>query len=39
MVTVIGVKSDEDWFQTPYESQMSGVIIADNRQELYEQTQ
>lgn len=35
MVTVIGVKSDEDWFQTPYESQMSGVIVADNGQELY----
>ena len=39
MVTVIGVKSDEDWFQTPYESQMSGVIVADNGQELYVLTQ
>lgn len=36
IVTVTGVKSDTDWFNTPYESagQASGVIIANNGQEL-----
>ncbi len=36
IVTVTGVKSDMDWFNTPYESagQASGVIIANNGQEL-----
>lgn len=36
VVTVTGVKSDTDWFNNPYESkgQASGIIIADNGQEL-----
>ena len=36
IVTVTGVKSDTDWFNNSYESkgQASGVIIADNGQEL-----
>lgn len=36
VVTVTGVKSDTDWFNNAYESkgQASGVIIADNGQEL-----
>ena len=35
-MTVTGVKSDTDWFNNSYESkgQASGVIIADNGQEL-----
>ena len=28
MVTVIGNKNDEDWFQTPYEEQISGIMLA-----------
>ena len=35
MVTVIGSKKDEDWFQTPYENQISGLIVADNGQEMF----
>ncbi|MGN0400150.1 MAG: S1C family serine protease [Blautia sp.] len=35
MVTVIGIKNDADWFQTPYESQISGLIVADNKQEMF----
>lgn len=36
IVTVTGVKSDTDWFNTPYESagQASGIVIANNGQEL-----
>lgn len=36
VVTVTGVKSDMDWFNNAYESkgQASGIIIADNGQEL-----
>lgn len=36
MVTVTGVTSGVDWFNTPYESENSsaGIIIADNGQEL-----
>lgn len=36
VVTVTGVKSDTDWFNNSYESrgQASGIIIADNGQEL-----
>ena len=36
IVTVTGVTSDVDWFNTPYErqGQASGVIIADTGQEL-----
>lgn len=36
VVTVTGVKSDTDWFNNAYESkgQASGIIIADNGQEL-----
>jgi serine protease Do len=41
IVTVTGVKSDTDWFNTPYETegQASGVIIANNGQELYVMTE
>ena len=35
MVTVIGIKNDADWFHTPYESQISGLIVADNKQEMF----
>lgn len=35
MVTVIGSKNDKDWFQTPYESQISGLIVAESEQDLY----
>lgn len=35
MVTVIGSKKDEDWFQTPYENQISGLIVADTGQEMF----
>lgn len=36
VVTVTGVRSDTDWFNTPYEreGQASGIIISDNGQEL-----
>lgn len=36
MVTVTGVTSGMDWFNTPYESEnsSSGIIIGDNKQEL-----
>lgn len=36
IVTVTGVKSDTDWFNTPYEQegQASGIIIADNGNDL-----
>lgn len=36
VVTVTGVKSDTDWFNNSYESkgQASGIIVADNGQEL-----
>lgn len=35
MVTVIGSKKGEDWFQTPYENQISGLIVADSGQEMF----
>ncbi len=36
VVTVTGVRSDTDWFNNPYErkGQTSGIIVADNGQEL-----
>lgn len=36
IVTVTGVKSDTDWFNTPYEQsgQTSGIIVANTGQEL-----
>ena len=36
MVTVVGVTSDVDWFNNPYESkgQTSGLLLADNGKEL-----
>lgn len=36
IVTVTGVKSDLDWFQTPYETAGSacGIILGDNAQEV-----
>lgn len=41
IVTVTGVRSDTDWFNTPYETegQASGVIIANDGQELYVMTE
>ncbi len=35
LVTVIGSQNDRDWFQTPYESQISGLIVAESGQDLY----
>lgn len=37
MVTVIGSQNDQDWFQTPYETQLSGLLVAqsENGQEYY----
>lgn len=35
MVTVIGSKNDKDWFQTPYESEISGLLVAESGQELF----
>lgn len=35
MVTVIGSQNDEDWFQTPYESQLSGLIVAESGQDYF----
>ena len=35
MVTVIGNKNDEDWFQTPYEEQISGILVAESGQNYF----
>lgn len=35
MVTVIGSQNDEDWFQTPYESQISGLLVAESGQDYF----
>ena len=35
MVRVIGSKNDEVWFQTPYESEISGLLVAESGQELF----
>lgn len=35
MVTVIGSQNNEDWFETPYENQISGVIAAENGQDFF----
>lgn len=35
LVTVMGNKNDKDWFQTPYESQISGLIVAESGQDLF----
>lgn len=35
MVTVIGSQNDKDWFQTPYENQISGLIVAESGQDFY----
>lgn len=35
MVRVRGSKNDEEWFQTPYESEISGLLVAESGQELF----
>ena len=35
MVTVIGNKNDENWFLTPYEERLSGVLVAESGQNYY----
>ncbi len=35
MVRVRGSKNDEKWFQTPYESEISGLLVAESGQELF----
>lgn len=35
MVTVIGSQNDRDWFETPYESQISGLLVAESGQDFY----
>lgn len=35
MVTVIGSQNDKDWFQTPYESQLSGLLVAESGQDYF----
>ena len=34
MVRVRGSKNDEEWFQTPYENEISGLLVAESGQEL-----
>ena len=35
MVTVTSSQNNQDWFQTPYESQISGLLVAESGQEYY----
>lgn len=35
LVTVIGSQNDEDWFQTPYESQIYGLLVAESGQDYF----
>ena len=35
IVTVNGSQNNQDWFQTPYESSISGLIVAESGQEYY----
>lgn len=35
VVTVNSRQNDQDWFQTPYESQISGLLVAESEQEYY----
>ena len=35
IVTVNSRQNDQDWFQTPYESQISGLLVAKSGQEYY----
>ncbi len=35
IVRVRGSKNDEVWFQTPYESEISGLLVAESGQELF----
>ena len=35
VVTVNSRQNDQDWFQTPYESQISGLLVAESGQEYY----
>lgn len=39
MVRVRGNKNDEEWFQTPYESEISGLLVAESGQELFALTE
>lgn len=39
MVRVRGSKNDEEWFQTPYESEISGLLVAESGQELFALTE
>lgn len=39
MVRVRGSKNDEVWFQTPYESEISGLLVAESGQELFALTE
>lgn len=35
IVTVNSRQNDQDWFQTPYESQISGLLVAESGQEYF----
>lgn len=35
IVTVNSSQNNQDWFQTPYESQISGLLVAESGQEYY----
>lgn len=39
MVRVRGSKNDEEWFQTPYENEISGLLVAESGQELFALTE
>ena len=39
MVRVRGSKNDEEWFQTPYETEISGLLVAESGQELFALTE
>lgn len=39
MVRVRGSKNDEEWFQTPYENDISGLLVAESGQELFALTE
>ena len=39
MVRVRRSKNDEEWFQTPYENEISGLLVAESGQELFALTE
>lgn len=39
MVRVRESKNDEEWFQTPYENEISGLLVAESGQELFALTE